>query len=350
MERKILLIEDDFKDRENIAEILELADFHVKTASNGKEGVLLAEQFLPDLIISNIIMPLLDGYGVLQILSKKKQLNKIPFIFITSKVSYQDMRKGMDLGADDYITKPFKESELISAIESRLSRIKTLKGNGEENLLNLNNTEELVFSQEKSIKEFLKKRKPHNYKKNESVYCEGNHSNHFFIVDKGLVKTFKISLEGKEFITTIFKKGDYVGLPSFIKNTAHFESATAIADTNLYKITREELCDLIKHDQLISRNIMTFLSDILIDSHEQLVHMAYGSVRKKTAIVLLNLAVKQPNNTYLLNISRSDLAHSIGIAKETLIRTLHDFKVEGLINIKRFAIEIIKSEKLKNIS
>uniref|UniRef100_UPI00262E27C2 response regulator transcription factor n=1 Tax=Hydrotalea sp. TaxID=2881279 RepID=UPI00262E27C2 len=118
MSKKILLIEDNPDMRENTAEILQLANYIVKTAENGKEGVALAEEENFDLIICDIMMPVLDGYGVLHLLSKNKKTKAIPFIFLTAKVDRDDLRKGMELGADDYITKPFKISELIGAIEA----------------------------------------------------------------------------------------------------------------------------------------------------------------------------------------------------------------------------------------
>src|SRR5690606_23872453 len=124
--KRILIIEDDTVLRENIAEILSLARYDVTTASDGKKGVNAAKQHLPDVIICDIMMPELDGYGVLEALSKDETTKQIPFIFLSAKTERQDIRKGMDLGADDYITKPFEESELLGAIRSRLARVAIL--------------------------------------------------------------------------------------------------------------------------------------------------------------------------------------------------------------------------------
>jgi len=125
--KKILLIEDNLEVRENTAEILELADFEVLTARNGKEGVELAAGEFPDLIICDIMMPELDGYGVLHILSKKQSTMNIPFIFLTAKAEKSDVRKGMNLGADDYVTKPFDDTELLDAVEARLHKSEMMK-------------------------------------------------------------------------------------------------------------------------------------------------------------------------------------------------------------------------------
>ena len=123
---KILLIEDNLEVRENTQEILELASYEVLTAENGKIGVEMAKEIVPDLIICDIMMPELDGYGVLELLSKNKATKQIPFIFLSAKTERSDVRKGMNLGADDYITKPFTEDDLISAIESRMAKMSIL--------------------------------------------------------------------------------------------------------------------------------------------------------------------------------------------------------------------------------
>ena len=122
MKQTILIIEDNTDIRESTAEILELAGYHTITAENGKLGVELAQKQLPALIICDIMMPELDGYGVLYLLSKQPETAVIPFIFLTAKTERIDMRKGMEMGADDYLTKPFDDMELLNAIEGRLAK------------------------------------------------------------------------------------------------------------------------------------------------------------------------------------------------------------------------------------
>jgi CheY-like chemotaxis protein len=119
---RILVIEDNLDIRENIAELLELSGYQTYQAENGKIGARMAIELLPDLILCDIMMPELDGYGVLHILSKHKETLHIPFIFLTAKAEKVDFRKGMTLGADDYITKPFEETDLLQAIENRLRK------------------------------------------------------------------------------------------------------------------------------------------------------------------------------------------------------------------------------------
>ena len=119
---KILVIEDELNIRESLAELLELKDYDVITAENGQEGIIRAIQHLPNLIICDVMMPVFDGYQVLSLVRKNKNLANTPFLFLTAKASKEEIREGMSLGADDYLTKPFTSKELFSAIETRLSR------------------------------------------------------------------------------------------------------------------------------------------------------------------------------------------------------------------------------------
>ena len=125
--KTILLIEDSHEVRENTAEILELANYKVIQAENGKVGVEIASANHIDLMICDIMMPILDGYGVIHLLSKNPKTASIPFIFLTAKSERGDFRKGMEMGADDYITKPFDDIELLRAVESRLKKAEALK-------------------------------------------------------------------------------------------------------------------------------------------------------------------------------------------------------------------------------
>ena len=109
MNKTILVIDDNNDIRENTAEILELAGYKTFTAENGKRGVEVAVREKPSVIICDIMMPELDGYGVLHLLRKNPDTQNIPFIFLTAKTERSDFRKGMEMGADDYVTKPFED-------------------------------------------------------------------------------------------------------------------------------------------------------------------------------------------------------------------------------------------------
>ncbi len=119
---KILVIEDEAIIRENIAEILRISGYESLQADNGFVGVQQILEHKPDLVICDVMMPRLNGYQVLETIRKSSETATIPFIFLTAKASPEDIRKGMSLGADDYLTKPFSRDELIGAVESRLEK------------------------------------------------------------------------------------------------------------------------------------------------------------------------------------------------------------------------------------
>ena len=350
MKKKVLLIEDDKIVRENTSEILELANYHVEIAENGKIGVARAKTFQPDIIICDILMPVLDGYGVLQIVSKIPELEHIPFIFLTAKTHHEDLRKGMELGADDYLYKPFEESELLRAIDSRLKRVEVFEHKAQLKEPNKKSSQKNLKSI-KNIDQFLAKKRVFKYKKDETIYCEDTKSNQIFLMKSGLVKTYKTNELGKEFNTGYYCNEQYFGYVAFVKNIPHFENAKAVTSTQLYKIEREEITAIINNNHHIIYSFIDLLANELYTTKEQFLSLAYGSVRNKTAITLLYLLEKYPlkseNEIY---IDRFNLANSIGIAKETLTRTLHDFKDEKLIEVTTKGIRIINKDKLLKVN
>jgi DNA-binding NarL/FixJ family response regulator len=120
--RKILVIEDEPEMRRNITTLLRFHKYATVEAENGRKGVELARQEKPDLILCDVMMPELDGYGVLEAMQRDASLALIPFVFLTAKGDKRDLRSGMNLGADDYLTKPVANIDLVQAIEARLSR------------------------------------------------------------------------------------------------------------------------------------------------------------------------------------------------------------------------------------
>ncbi|HQE12726.1 MAG TPA: response regulator, partial [Flavipsychrobacter sp.] len=187
--KKILLIEDNLEIRENMAEIMELAGYSVLTAADGKEGISAALHHRPDLIICDIMMPVLDGYGVIHTLQKNKDTQNIPFIFLTAKAERAEMRRGMELGADDYITKPFSGAELLSAVETRLRRVDSLK---EELAGNLDKVTDLLskVSSKEALEDFTKDRVIAKFKKKQIIYSEGNRPHRMYFVHKGKIKAY----------------------------------------------------------------------------------------------------------------------------------------------------------------
>lgn len=349
--KTILLIEDNVEVRENTAEILELANFKVLQAENGKIGVELAQANKPDLIICDIMMPVLDGYGVIHMLSKNTETSTIPFIFLTAKTERGDFRKGMEMGADDYITKPFDDVELLRAVESRLKKAELLKNEFSNNVDGVNK----FFDDIKNIEELKKlsnDRRIKSFKKKEMIFNEGSSPNFLYFLAKGKVKTFKSHEYGKEFITNLYKEGDFFGYIALLEDLPFAENAEALEDSDVLLIPKEDFYSLIYNNAGVMKKFIKMLSDNIIEKENQLVNLAYSSVRKRVANALVTLYHrynKQPEEKFNISISREDLANIVGTATESLIRTLSDFKEEKLIEVKSSNITIINYEKLKKL-
>ena len=348
--KRILLIEDDVALRENTAELLELSDYTVSTAPNGKIGIQKAKAETPDLIICDIMMPEIDGYGVLEAVTADPLTSNIPFIFLSAKTEHKEIRKGMDMGADDYLTKPFDELELLSAVESRLAKAKILsqrelekadnKSVGDDNPQNLNQLKNF-FCDEGEIMKF---------RKGETIYRHGDHSNNLFLLLKGVVKTHTMDDNAKELITGLYKADDFLGFTSFEDNLPYTETATAVEETEIVGVSKTYVRDILKRSQDVSLELMNMLTDNLAEIKLQLVRMAYSSVRKKTASTILQfIEVMDKKPGAALRISRSDLATTAGIATESLIRTLSDFKKDGIIEIEGRDIRIVDLDALQAI-
>jgi len=351
MKKTILLIEDNQDVRENTAEILELANYTVLTAPDGKEGVELAKSNRPDLIICDIMMPGLDGYGVLHLISKDPDLTSVPFIFLTAKAERSDMRKGMDLGADDYITKPFDKTELLNAIESRLRRADALKKDYNQDLEGLGHFISDVAGAT-ALKKFLEGKKNNHYKKKDTIYSEGNYPNGLYYVSRGKVKIMKTHEYGKELITDLLKEGDFFGYIALLEEKPYSESAEALDDTEITFIPRDEFQQFMFGNVAVTKTFIRILTKGVMEKQERLIDLAYSSVRKRTAEALVLLMEKYKeggDQPFTMAIARENLANLVGTATESLIRTLSDFKEEKLIEIKDGKIKILNEQKLRSL-
>jgi CheY-like chemotaxis protein/CRP-like cAMP-binding protein len=348
--KTILLIEDDTVLRENTAELLELSNYKVFTAANGQIGLDMAKKYQPNIIVCDIMMPVLDGYGVLEALSKSNDTKFIPFIFLSAKTERQDVRKGMDLGADDYITKPFTETEIVSAIESRIAKAAILKEEQEasKNTIETNEDELRTLNDLKNF--FDDNGTIFNYSKNDIIYKEGHNSNFIYLVLKGVVKCHKFDERGKELTTALYKEDDLFGYSSFTQNIPYKETATAMKNVEMVGVSKAQLKDVLNNNHKVMLEVIQLLTDDLTGVKDQLLQMAYNSVKQKTASTILRFAEKinsKPEDP--IKISRNDLASVAGIATETLIRTMSDFRKQGLIEMEGRNIKVLDLQKLQNI-
>lgn len=346
--KRILLIEDDVALRENTAELLELSDYAVEMAPNGRIGITMAKSNPPDIIICDIMMPEVDGYGVLEAMMTEENTRHIPFIFLSAKTEHKEIRKGMDLGADDYITKPFEEEELLSAIESRLAKAQILASQG--NQTESKERENGMRSLHQLKNYFWDEGEELSFKRGESVYNKGDRSNSLYLILKGVVKTHTMDINGKDLITGLYKADDFLGFTSFDENTPHNETATAVEDAEVVAISKMQVKTVLMNNQEVSLELVNMLTDNLADIKEQLMQMAYSSVRKKTANTILQFVeIMNTKPDAPIRILRSDLATTAGIATESLIRTLSHFKKKGLIEIEGRDIRVLDATGLEMI-
>jgi CRP/FNR family transcriptional regulator, polysaccharide utilization system transcription regulator len=345
MKKKILIIEDNENLRENIVEILELDNYNVFAAENGKKGVEIAEKQLPDLIICDVMMPILDGYGTLSILQRKTQTADIPFIFLTAKSEKVDFRYGMNLGADDYITKPFENQELLKVVEMHLRKSEKFKNTLKQSVDNGHFINEAKGVE--ALKMLTLGKKPHPFSKKTTIYLEGAAPRYLYYIQKGKVKVFKTSDEGKELIINILGEKDVFGLTGLLSNSNHTKSAVALEDCDLILIPKEDFTTLLHSNRDVSARFIKMLTADVIGKEERLLNMAYNSVRKRIAVALVLLYERYGSEP--ISILREDIAALTGNTKETVSRTLTDFKAEHLIEVEASRITILKPEKLKNL-
>lgn len=348
MATNILIIEDNQDIRENTAELLTLAGYQVFTASDGIEGVRLAKTGLPDIVICDIMMPHLDGFGVLQVFASLPALARIPFIFLTAKSDRADMRKGMEMGADDYLTKPFQEVELLRAIESRLKKVNLSVVPNQSIDLSLANSA-LAFL---DFTHYVGEKKQQSFSKKQSIYTEGEVPARIYFLVTGKVKTYHTNREGKYFITSFIKPGDFFGFVDVLESQAFRESAEALEDSLILSLRAHDFVDLIKNNIHLEIYFRKALTTYLLKNEAVLISMAYQSLRKRVAQALVELATTyglDPLGPLTLKLSREDLASRVGTATESVIRTLSDFKKEGLIAVKGSELTIIDPKALANL-
>jgi CheY-like chemotaxis protein/CRP-like cAMP-binding protein len=352
MKTKILLIEDNQEMRENIAEILELSDYEVCTAANGKLGVETAHKENPDLIICDIMMPELDGYGVLHILNQNPDTASIPFIFLTAKADKSDFRKGMNLGADDYLTKPFENVDLLNAIEVRLKKSEFVKANFVSSKEGLTEFFQKVSSL-KGFSQLANKKQNRVYKKKEYIFMEGDQPKDLYFINHGKVKTVRTNPDGKELITDIHIDGSFIGYVPLLENTVYQEAAVALEDSDVSVLPKLEFLKLIYTNREVAGKFIQILSNHIAEAENRLIEIAYKSVRQRVAASLLQLknlyhkTAKDPNS---FAIARKDLSSIVATATESLNRTLADFKEEGLIDMHHHSIYILQSTKLEKLA
>lgn len=352
MKTTILVIEDNEEICDNIAGILEIGGYDVLTALDGKSGVEKALKYKPNLVLCDIMMPELDGYGVLHILARHPETADTPFIFLTAKAEKSDFRKGMGMGADDYLVKPFDGMELLDTVAIRLKKSEHLKTSFDTRTDNI----DAFLDKAGKLPDLpgISTERPRKlYKKRDHIFMEGQRPSELYYIIRGEVKTSRINYDGKELVTGMYREGQFIGYVPLLKDTSYTDSAVALQDTEVGVILKQDFQALIHTNREVASKFIKILSNNLFESEKRLLELAYQSVRQRVASALTYLYRQQgiaEKAVPLLSVSRKDIAAIVGTALESLNRTLADFRDEHLISLTEGGIEILEIGKLERLS
>jgi CheY-like chemotaxis protein len=347
--KKILFIEDQIQEEENIRQLLGLSNYSVTVVADWKEGVRLAMNSHPDLILCDTRLPSIDGYDVIHALQQYPETRDIPLILLTSMEEKSDFRKAMQAGADDFLARPFEGIELLRAVEACLGRHRK-HVSGEHGSSGIPPSSGADNSEDKEW--HSDRREIRNYKKRTILYMEGQRASQAWYVLSGEVKTYMIHADGKQLITNICGPGDCVGCAAAVDGGSYTDNAQVLEDAALVVLSRPEFQRLLTSDPVFIRQMIRWLSRSTSAQETGLLNFAYSSLRKKVANGILSLFdshQKEIDGKAYISISRDNLAAIVGAAPESLSRTLSDFRREHLIVITDGRIYLLDEDRLRNM-
>lgn len=326
--QRLLIIEDNEEVRENLAEILELYGYATSEAANGLEGVKACIENPPDLILCDVMMPELDGFGVLNLLAENERTAGIPFVFITARTETEDIRRGMNLGADDYITKPFYKDELLQVIRTRLKKAagRTKSAPAAPPQMHLSDPDRGFATLEQA---FAEQGREKAFSQGQVMVREGEFPHNVYRVVSGNVHLSRSHEYGRDYIIADLGPGEIFGIPLVLENTPYHYAAKTMNEVVCQLLPAKNLLDLINSDRSVTEAVMRLLAGRVMEHSERLVHQAYDSVRRRTALVVCDLHEKY--NGQPISLSREELAQMVGSTKESVIRALSDFKRDDLL-------------------
>lgn len=345
--KSILIIENNLKLLKNYAETLKIAGYHVDMAPSSDHGIKLAISKLPDLIVCNTELTNIDGFEVLSTLSANPSTSKIPFIFINSEASPEKIKRGIYRGAGNFVIRPFNSNQLTRAVETQFSKHKNQNGTLSP-IANSKDSQQLQDNGLEKLFTLISQSKTRHIKKKQTLYYEGDYAQWLYLIAEGSVKTFKLTNDGRQLITALYKSNDFVGLDNLLINLPLSENAEVTEDSSIYFISKTAVLELLNQYVDINQHFIKILSFNIHEKDNQLVELAYESVRKRLAQVLTRLA-KDTVPIDQIDISRDELAGLAGIANETVSRILTDFKERKLIERNGSLIQIIDLDGLMTL-
>lgn len=333
----ILIIENDLDLLGKYSDVLKNSGYEVTAAFNSEIGINLALSKLPSLILCNTVLSNIDGFGVLSILSKNPSTTKIPFVFLNALSTPDIVKKGIACGADDFVTKPFQCDQLVRSVEGRINK------NQNQTSLPIseaNNNHPHNGTGLEKLFDLISQCKIRHIKKKQTLYYESDHSQWLYLLIEGCIKTLKLTDDGRQMITGLYKPNSFIGLDTLLLDDPWLESAEATQDSSLYLISKSAIIDLLNEHVGLNQHFIKILSANLREKKDQLVELAYESVRKRLTQVLVRLN-KNAVPIDQIDICRDELAGLAGIATETVSRILTDFRERGLIERNGSQIHIM---------
>jgi CRP-like cAMP-binding protein len=348
--RKILLIAGDPAIRAMTTDILALAHYQVLLAQDGKNGVELAEAEHPDVIITEVAMPGLDGYGVMHLLQSYPWFYNTLFIVLCAACDKAELRRAMSMGADDVIIKPFDGTELLSCIEVRSKKRESLvKSNGHAG----SPVSQPTQTEKELMVQLISDRNIDRYNRRQLIYKRGDRPTKLFYLINGKARSFSTHPDGKDLAIDLFGPGDFLGYSDILKNQNYVESVETIDYAELAVIPRSEFEQLVFQNAVFAKRFIDLVVTRSKMMEQRLLWMAYHTLRQKVAAALLHLMDKYGNGqqgSFEINLNRSIFASIAGTATESSIRTLGEFRSEKLIELETDGtIRVVNQKRLAQL-
>lgn len=345
---KILIIEDHFEVRENLHELLELCNFEVLSAPNGEKGIQEAISAQPDLILCDIMMPGIDGYEVLATLAQQPETAAIPFIFLSARADKADIRRGMLLGADDYVTKPFEEQDLLRAIQVRLHKSHLLKQPFQKSFEGLNSflfqaRQEGGLPLDANIQPGIRK-----YEAGEFIFRENDSPEHLFFLASGKVRVYRPQPEPPA-VYTDYDKGNFFGYKALISGENYLHRAQALEPAEVSFLSKSDFFLLLLYNRTFSIRFIQLLANQVKEQEKQLLRLLQDLSRRRVADAILDLCPPSASGSRP-EIPLTDILSRSRIANLTLTIALRHLDSAQAISLRQDCIQLIDSGKLRSLA
>ena len=324
----IVVIEDQEAVRENLAETLELDGYRVVAAADGHEGVRAVREHSPHLVLCDVMMPRLDGFGVLKILRDDDATRHIPLVFLTARAEREDLRRGMNLGAADYVTKPFFQDELLTVVRERVLP----EGSpGDAPAAPRGNGPGAAGEVDAMLAELQARGRERGYDERAPIYFRGDPTRAVGRVLEGRVRLYRETAFDKALTIDTVGAGGWFGIDDALAGGAHALTAAAHPRARVALVEVAELRGALARRPELWWWLGGQLAQDLSLRGEQLLQIAYFSVRKRVAEFLLRAAGRANAASPRADLRREDIAEAVGTTPESVTRVLTEFRRDGLV-------------------